>query len=171
MSLWIPEWSNGNWGWTITRMTETEHDQRKFDQYGASFNRGKRKHNCCWNQMILPRCDLQSSIAWNICWNHQSSPRHEKNFSRYVSKLLDDEHKWNRVPADLDYMSHWHAMAVTGVKKWAHYFKSEMKSASKQWVVKGDNHPVKAKQERSAGKVYLAVFYDNLNIVEILKNK
>ncbi len=40
-----------------------------------------------------------------------------------------------------------------------------MNSALKQWVVKGDNHSVKAKREKSAGRFYLVVFWDNQGIL------
>ncbi len=40
-----------------------------------------------------------------------------------------------------------------------------MKSASQQWVGKGDERPVKAKRERSAGKVHLMAFWDNEGIL------
>ena len=67
-----------------------------------------------------------------------------------------------RVAAALDLMSRYHAEGedlfnriVTGDEKWVHHFTPEMKVASKQWVTKGDERPVKAKRERSAGKVLL----------------
>ncbi len=40
-----------------------------------------------------------------------------------------------------------------------------MKSASNQYVAKGDNHPVKAKREKLADKIYLTVFSDNQGIL------
>ncbi len=61
--------------------------------------------------------------------------------------------------------SHYHAKVkdlfdqiVPRDMKWAHHFISKMKNASKQWVVK-------AKRERSASKIYLAVFWDNQGVL------
>ncbi len=41
--------------------------------------------------------------------------------------------------------------------KWVQHF-TLIKSALKQWVAKGDKRPLKAKQEKSTGKVYLITF-------------
>ncbi len=73
---------------------------------------------------------------------------------------------------DLDFLFHYHEAGedflnrtITGDEKWFHHFTPEMKSASQQWVGKGDECPVKAKCERSAGKVHLTAFWDNEGIL------
>ncbi len=37
---------------------------------------------------LLPRCGLQSSVAWNSRWNRPSSPRHEKNLCKIGLKIV-----------------------------------------------------------------------------------
>ncbi len=73
--------------------------------------------------------------------------------------------------AGLDFLFRYHEAGedflnwiVTGDEKWVHHFTAEMKSASRQWVGKGDECPVKAKCERSVGKVQLTAFWDNEGI-------
>ncbi len=77
-----------------------------------------------------------------------------KTYPRWVPKLLDEQYKLNRVLESLDSIYHHHAegedlfdLIITRDEKWVHYFTPEMKSASKQWVVKGDNHPVKVSEK------------------------
>ncbi len=91
--------------------------------------------------------------------------------ARWVTKLLDDEHKWNLTAMSLGFMSHYHAKEgdlfwmVTGNEKWVNHFTSKMKCASKQGVVKGGDHPVKTTRKRLDGKVYLAEFWNNQGIL------
>lgn len=67
--------------------------------------------------------------------------------------------------AGLDFMTRYHIekvdlfdCTVTGEEKWVHHFTIEMKSASKQWVLKGNEYSVKVKRERSVEKILLAAF-------------
>ncbi len=162
----VPEWLFKNCRWTMLRTTE--HNQWIFDQYGASFNQRKLMYNCCWNWTILPRCVLQSSVAWNSCQNHQSWPQHEKNLCKMGSEIVGWRAQMEpsgcglRLHVPLPYQRGG-SVQQDSHRRWemGPSFHTKMKSASQQWVVKGDNHPVKAKQEKSARKVYLTAFWDN----------
>ncbi len=97
---------------------------------------------------------------------------YRKICARWLPKLLTEEHTANRMAAGLDFLFHYHETSedflnriVTGDEKWVHHFTPEMKSASQQWVGKGDECPMKAKCERSAGKVHLTAFWDNEGIL------
>ncbi len=82
--LWVPEWLYKlykNCRWTFPRMIQ--HDQRRFNQYTASFNQGKRMHNCCWNRAILPRWSLQSS-----CHMESRLQTTRKKFAKRVHNTL-----------------------------------------------------------------------------------
>jgi len=87
--------------------------------------------------------------------------------ARWVPKLLTDEHKKNRMAAAIDLLSLYceegeklFDRIVTGDEKWVHHYTPEMKSASRQWKTTDDPTPVKAKNQRSAGKVLLTTFWD-----------
>ncbi|GBL91467.1 Histone-lysine N-methyltransferase SETMAR [Araneus ventricosus] len=54
---------------------------------------------------------------------------------------------------------------ITVDETWIHYFTSETKEQSKQWVFKGDAAPKKAKTVKSAGKVMATGFWDARGII------
>ncbi len=166
MASWVPEWSYRNCGWTMPRMTECV--QRRFDQYGTSFNQGKCTHNLLkssdtfkmWLVILCRMEQLSKSSDFALAWEKfvQDGSWHCWIMSTNGTKF---EHKWNQVAKGLDFMYLYHARGenlfdqiVIGYKKWVHHFTPEMKNASKQWLVKGDNCPVEMKRERLARKIY-----------------
>ncbi|KAF2365526.1 Transposase type 1 [Trinorchestia longiramus] len=62
---------------------------------------------------------------------------------------------------------------VTGDETWLYQYDPEGKTQSKQWLPKGGSGPVKAKSERSRGKVMATVFWDaeGILLVDFLENK
>ncbi len=134
--------------WTLW-MNHAKNDwvqSTKIRSNGARFNRGKWMHNCRWNRMKFLRYDLGPSVIWNSCQNHPSLLSMRKICARWVLKLSNDEHKWNRVVTGLDFMFCYHDeeenlfdQIVTGANKWVHHFTPNMNSASQQWVAKNSD--------------------------------
>ncbi|KAF2346281.1 Transposase type 1 [Trinorchestia longiramus] len=62
---------------------------------------------------------------------------------------------------------------VTGDETWLYEYDPEDKTQSKQWLPRGGSGPVKAKSERSRGKVMTTVFWDaeGILLVDFLENK
>ncbi|KAF2345576.1 Transposase type 1, partial [Trinorchestia longiramus] len=62
---------------------------------------------------------------------------------------------------------------VTRDETWLYQYDPEDKTQSKQWMPRGGSGPVKAKSERSRGKVMATVFWDAVGIllVDFLENK
>ncbi len=119
MASRVPEWSYGNCGWTAPRTTEC--DQPRFNQDSATLNQVKWMHR--WNWVILLRCGLQSSVAWNSCRNHLSSPQREKNLCKICPKIVGWRAQMERVATALDFILHYHAEGedlfvwiITGVR-------------------------------------------------------
>ncbi|MCP6559131.1 hypothetical protein NL501_28330, partial [Klebsiella pneumoniae] len=56
---------------------------------------------------------------------------------------------------------------ITVDETWIHYYTHETKEQSKQWVIKGESAPKKAKTILSAGKVMATVFWDSQGILFI----
>ncbi len=72
----------------------------------------------------------------------------------------------------LDFMSCYHVkeddllyQKVTRDEKLVHYFTTKIESSSKQWLAKGDNHPMKAKWERSTDKITYGILGEPRHIV------
>lgn len=92
--------------------------------------------------------------------------------ARWVPQILTDEHKLNRLAAAAQFKALYHQEGEdlfdrieTGDEKWVHHYTPELKAASKQWVLRDEGCPKKAKIERSAGKVYLTCFWDSQGIL------
>lgn len=56
---------------------------------------------------------------------------------------------------------------VTVDETWIHHYTPETKEQSKQWVIKGESAPKKAKTVPSAGKIMATVFWDSQGIIFI----
>jgi len=90
----------------------------------------------------------------------------KKISARWVPKLLSDSQKQKRVQfcqENLDFISDepdFFSTLVTGDETWCYYYDPETKVQSMQWKRPGSPTPVKAKRERSAGKVMATVFWD-----------
>ncbi len=145
----------------------TKCDQQRFNQYDASFNRGKWMHNCCRNWVIFPRCGLRSSVAWNNHQNHLSSPQYENSLCKMGLKIVGWQVQMEL--SDCGLILHVPLPCQRGRPVWLDsYLRQEMgplfhaqdeeflKAVSTQrwqWW--------KVKQERSAVKVYLTAFWNH----------
>ncbi len=124
-------------------------------------------HNCYWNRIVLLRWGLRSTVTWNSLKIILVRMGMREICAKWVPKLLNDEHKCNRVAEGLDLKSHYHAkredlfhQIVTGDEKWVHHFTQD-EECIKAVGSESNDCLVKAKQERLAGKVYLRAFWDN----------
>ncbi len=86
----------------------------------------------------------------------------------WVPKLLTDEHKQNCMATAIKFLSPYHAEGeslfdhiVTGDEKYVHHFTPETKQASTVWKSTDKPTPIKAKRERSVGKVLLTMFWNS----------
>lgn len=98
----------------------------------------------------------------------------KKISARWVPRLLTADQKATRVRTSRDGLNLIHRdpddfwrRLITVDETWVHHFTPETKEASKQWLGKGDNPPVKAKVVPSAGKVMATVFWDCSGIIHI----
>jgi len=92
--------------------------------------------------------------------------------SRWVPRLLTEEHKANRMGAALDFLTRFNEegvslldRVVTGDETWVHHTTPESKEASKQWCEPDEPRPKKAKVANSAGKIMATVFWDSKGIL------
>ena len=100
---------------------------------------------------------------------------HMKKLSvRWVPRLLTIDNKRKRVTTSeqcLDLIKRnpndfWRRF-ITVDETWIHWYTTETKSQSKQWVEAGSSAPKKAKTVHSAGKVMATVFWDSSGIIFI----
>ncbi len=104
----VPEWSYGNWEWTVRRMTE--HDQWRFNRTV----RALIEENGFITVAEYKRYFQGVACVVFLCRMEQSSKSSEfastweKLVQDGVQNLLDNEYKWNRVPTGL-VMSCYHA--------------------------------------------------------------
>ncbi len=145
-----------NWVWSTVQILIKENGRITVSEIERYF----------WDVAYIP---LSHGIVVEINQIHLGM---RKICARWVLKLLDDKHKWNWVVAGLDFISHYHTKVedlfyqiVTGDEKWVYNFTSKMKIASQQWLVKGEDQPVKAKQERLTSKIYPMMSRDNQGIL------
>ncbi|QQP51330.1 Mariner transposase [Caligus rogercresseyi] len=83
----------------------------------------------------------------------------KKLSARWVPRLLTIDHKRNR--------DEFFCRFVTVDETWIHYNTPETKQQSKQWVLKGESAPKKAKVGLSANKVMATVFWDARGVIHI----
>ena len=98
---------------------------------------GMRKLTACWVPKSLS--DEQMASRASVC-----------------STLL----KWFRSKED-----DFHSRLVTVDETWVHYYESENKAQSRQWVGPGSPRPKKFKTQPSAGKVMATVFWDAQGVI------
>ena len=99
--------------------------------------------------------------------------------ARWVPRLLTDANKQKRVQfceENLEFISdepNFFSTLVTGDETWCYFYDPETKIQSMQWKHPSSPSPVKAKRERSAGKVMATVFWDCEGVVllEFMPNK
>ena len=56
---------------------------------------------------------------------------------------------------------------VTMDETWIHYYTSESREGSKQWVKPGESAPKRPKMQQSAGKVVTSVFRDAHGVISL----
>ncbi|GFV74790.1 histone-lysine N-methyltransferase SETMAR [Trichonephila clavipes] len=97
---------------------------------------------------------------------------YRKSCSRWVTKMLTDEHKTKRLSSTLsflerysnegdDFLSH----IVTGDEKWVAYVTPESKQQSMEWRHSSSPRKVKFKQTISAQKIMCTVFWDRKGVL------
>jgi len=100
---------------------------------------------------IASAVGISNERVHNILHKHLDM---KKLSARWVPRLLTLDQKRNR-------------RFVTVNETWIHYYTSETKKQSKQWVIKGESAPKKAKTVYSAGKIMATVFWDSQEIILI----
>ncbi|QQP40773.1 Putative mariner transposase [Caligus rogercresseyi] len=98
-----------------------------------------------------------------------------KNLSaRWVLRLLTIDHKRNRVTTSMECLAlfnrnkdEFFRRFVTVNETWIHYNAPETKQQLKQWVLKGESAPKKAKVGLSANEVMATVFWDARGVIHI----
>lgn len=98
----------------------------------------------------------------------------KKMCARWVPHLLSADNKRNRVVSSMALLERMRRnpdeflrRLVTVDETWIHHYTPETKEQSKQWIVKGERAPKKAKTVKSAGKVMATVFWDARGIIFI----
>jgi len=100
--------------------------------------------------------------------------------ARWVPRLLRPDQQQTRVDLSMEILNKWDEDSeaflqriVTGDETWLYQYDPEDKIQSKQWLPRGGSGPVKAKSERSRGKVMATVFWDaeGILLVDFLESK
>ena len=100
--------------------------------------------------------------------------------ARWVPKLLRPDQLQTRAGLSTATLNKWDEdpeafldRIVTGDETWLYQYDPEDKIQSKQWLPRGGSGPIKAKSERSRGKVMATVFWDakGILLVDFLENK
>ncbi|KAF2361193.1 Transposase type 1 [Trinorchestia longiramus] len=100
--------------------------------------------------------------------------------ARWVPRLLRPDQQGSRADLSMEILNKWDENTklflqriVTGDEPWFYQYDPEDKTQSKQWLPRGGSGPVKAKSERSRGKVMATVFWDaeGILLVDFLENK
>ncbi|QQP49556.1 Uncharacterized protein FKW44_010266, partial [Caligus rogercresseyi] len=99
---------------------------------------------------------------------------YEKAIRKMGASLLTIDHKRNRVTTSMECLAlfnrnkdEFFRRFVTVDETWIHYNTPETKQQSKQWVLKGESAPKKAKVGLSANKVMATVFWDARGVIHI----
>ena len=89
----------------------------------------------------------------------------KKISARWVSRLLSEENKRNRVVDSEAILALFRRNPdeflrryIIVAESWIHHYTPETKEQSEQWVFEGERAPKKAKMVKSAGKVMATVF-------------
>jgi histone-lysine N-methyltransferase SETMAR len=112
---------------------------------------------------IAKDMDISKSSVYKILTENLGM---RKISARWVPKLLTLSEKQIRVQfcqENLDFIADepdFISTLVTGDETWCYYYDPETKEQSKQWKTKRSPVQVKAKREKSAGKVMATVFWD-----------
>ncbi|KAF2352756.1 Transposase type 1 [Trinorchestia longiramus] len=100
--------------------------------------------------------------------------------ARWVPRLLRPDQQESMADLSMEILNKWDEnpelllqRIVTGDETWLYQYDPEDKTQSKQWLRWGGSEPVKAKSERSKGKVMATVFWDaeGILLVHFLENK
>ncbi len=108
-----------------------------------------------------------SSKDWRMCGSGL-----RKISGRWVPHLLSSKNKLNRTVISEVLLAHihcnlnefWHWF-LTVDETWIHHYTPEMEEQSKQWIVKGELAPKKAKTMKSASEVMATVFWGVCGII------
>lgn len=94
--------------------------------------------------------------------------------ARWVPRDLSETHRSNRMAAALDFLTRYEAdgakflnRIVTGDETWIHFWTPETKRASMVWKTVDEPAPKKFKEQPSAGKVMVTVFWDTKGIIMV----
>lgn len=95
-----------------------------------------------------------------------------KKSARWVPRLLQEHQKAQRVEMCKQLLALWDAdpenfpsRIVTGDESWFHHYDPETKEQSKEWRKKHEGAPIKARVQKSAGKVLATIFWDASGIL------
>jgi len=120
---------------------------------------------------IASAVGISNERVHNILHQHLSM---KKLSARWVPRLLTIDQKRNRVRCCKDSLQllqrnsqDFKRRFVTVDETWIHHYTPETKEQSKQWVLKGESAPKKAKTIPSAGKIMATVFWDSQGIILI----
>ncbi|KAF2351947.1 Transposase type 1 [Trinorchestia longiramus] len=100
--------------------------------------------------------------------------------ARWVPRLLRPDQQESRADLSMEILNKWDEnpelflqQIVTGDETWLYQYDPVDKTQSKQWLPRSGSGPVKAKFERSRGKVMPIVFWDaeGILLVDFLENK
>lgn len=91
--------------------------------------------------------------------------------ARWVPRLLSDEHRTKRLDSALTFLTAYERdtsilhRIVTGDETCVHYVTPTTKTATMIWKRKEEPTPKKAKQEKSANKLMVIVFWDHRGVI------